>query len=331
MKLLYLAKPTYGGWVTFTAHMSLKYNYDVIKCSKRTEKRSRPFGYGVNYQNMSIEDILLIPEEELLVVACDKHKRHVLDCLRDGTSIVIHDPTEFKTFNFTVYNTAVNLERFNIFTIRKTVKDLLKEKFDLDAVFKLHPFYAYDLNAGLTNAQILALDAETFERKGAVATSRIDFDKHTDVIIEANKHGANIDIYGKKNDLYVYHKIMKNPDLNEEFEKSYKGSFGKSFEEINKILIPAKFMVDMSAIKGDGGGSQYSFLEAIYSKCVLIISEKWIEGVETMYSADYNCCVTKPEGYDLYMTIDRLPLDEYEYMMKGAYHELLKPHLNVKW
>jgi hypothetical protein len=316
MKLLYLAKPTFGGWVTFTAHMSLKYNYEVIKCGKRTEKRSRDFGYGVRYTNTSLEDILKIPAEELMVVCCDKSKRHIIPELKDDTSIVIHDPTELKGWTF-----LPQLLRLNVFTIRQTVHELLLNH-GVDNTFKIHPFYAYDLNDGVSPVS---------QREGAVATSRIDFDKHTDVIIEANKLGANIDIYGKKNDLYVYHKIMKNPDLSDEFEKSYKGSFGKSFEEINKILIPAKFMVDMSAIKGDGGGSQYSFLEAIYSKCVLIISEKWINGIETMYSADYNCCVTKPEGYDLFMTIDRLPLEDYEYIMKNAYTELLEPHLNVKW
>ena len=29
--LLYLAKPVYGGWVTFTAHLSHKYNVPIYK------------------------------------------------------------------------------------------------------------------------------------------------------------------------------------------------------------------------------------------------------------------------------------------------------------
>jgi hypothetical protein len=33
--LLYLAKPTYGGWVTFTAHLSLKYGLQINKISNR--------------------------------------------------------------------------------------------------------------------------------------------------------------------------------------------------------------------------------------------------------------------------------------------------------
>ena len=36
--LFYLAKPTYGGWVTFTAHLSKKNDYPIYKITKRTEK-----------------------------------------------------------------------------------------------------------------------------------------------------------------------------------------------------------------------------------------------------------------------------------------------------
>ena len=35
--LVYLAKPVYGGWVTFTAHLSQKYGYPIHKLTKKTE------------------------------------------------------------------------------------------------------------------------------------------------------------------------------------------------------------------------------------------------------------------------------------------------------
>ena len=43
--LLYLAKPIYGGWVTFTAHLSKKYDYPIYKITKNTEKNKRDYGY----------------------------------------------------------------------------------------------------------------------------------------------------------------------------------------------------------------------------------------------------------------------------------------------
>ena len=39
ISLVYLAKPIYGGWVTFTVHLAKKYNYRLYKVSKRTEKK----------------------------------------------------------------------------------------------------------------------------------------------------------------------------------------------------------------------------------------------------------------------------------------------------
>ena len=52
INLVYMAKPIYGGWVTFTSHLCLKYNCELLKIGKRTEKKKRKYGYGVNYQNM---------------------------------------------------------------------------------------------------------------------------------------------------------------------------------------------------------------------------------------------------------------------------------------
>ena len=31
VNLVYMAKPPYGGWVSFTAHLSKKYDYDLFK------------------------------------------------------------------------------------------------------------------------------------------------------------------------------------------------------------------------------------------------------------------------------------------------------------
>ena len=41
------------------------------------------------------------------------------------------------------------------------------------------------------------------------------------------------------------------------------------------------FVVDMSIIKGDGGGTQYTFLEAIYHDCALILHKEWVEAGDT--------------------------------------------------
>ena len=34
--LVYMAKPPYGGWVSFTAHLAKKFDYDLYKIGNKT-------------------------------------------------------------------------------------------------------------------------------------------------------------------------------------------------------------------------------------------------------------------------------------------------------
>ena len=94
MNLVYMSRPIYGGWVSFTAHLSLKNNYDVYKIGNRTEKSKRYFGYGVNYQNIILDDLL--KKDNLMIVALDKHHYDYLDKFPNNTKLVIHDPADVK-------------------------------------------------------------------------------------------------------------------------------------------------------------------------------------------------------------------------------------------
>ena len=39
LSLVYLAKPIYGGWVTFTVHLAKKYGYRLYKVGKHEPKK----------------------------------------------------------------------------------------------------------------------------------------------------------------------------------------------------------------------------------------------------------------------------------------------------
>ena len=58
VSLVYMARPIYGGWVTFTSHLCLKYDCNLYKIGKRTEKNTRDYGYGVKYQNLDINELI---------------------------------------------------------------------------------------------------------------------------------------------------------------------------------------------------------------------------------------------------------------------------------
>jgi hypothetical protein len=97
-------------------------------------------------------------------------------------------------------------------------------------------------------------------------------------------------------------------DLGEKwlFKQYYSGTFEKSFTT-SHILSEGKFMVDLSVLRHDGGGTQYTFLEAIHNDTVLIINRKWIENVNSKYcdfKEGYNCYAVS-NGQDLAEIINK--------------------------
>lgn len=316
LSLVYLAKPIYGGWVTFTTHLVKKFNYRLYKVGKRTEKKVRSFGYGVDYQNVSLDDLLTLPN--LLITAVDKHYWSIIPHLPADTRIVIHDPTELKLSqtkpNPLVQNECM-LSKFRIYTIRETVQSYLQDKFQLSSQFKLHPFYAYPT----------PLPGSNFH---AVSISRVDFDKNTDLILKANNLISNpkqrIQIFGAENRLYVHHKLG---ELN--FYQYWKGKFSKDYPllfENKDILKDTRFVVDMSTIKHDGGGSQYTFLEAIYQGCVLILHRDWVNQ-GSIFQEGVNCLAAEtPEELSNILTNST----NLEAIVSQS-RKLLEPHLQVCW
>ena len=308
--LVYMAKPVYGGWVTFTAHLNLKYNYPLFKIGKRTEPNKRNYGYGVQYQNLKMEDIL--QKSNLMITAIDKHYYEYLPYFPKGTLLVIHDPTELKGKENPILK---HIHNFKILTIRETVQKFLKENFNIDSEFKVHPFFEYEKDC-----------KEPLNYK-TVSVSRIDFDKNTDLLLKANlqlEQEKKIQIFGAENRLYVHHKLAQ---LN--FKDYWKGKYNKEYPllyEDKDILRGCKYMIDMSTIKNDGGGTQYTFLEAIYNDCVLILHDDWIDkGI--LFIRGKNCLGCRDEN-DIASILneDR----DYTKLVKES-KKILKKHIEVKW
>lgn len=311
IQLIYMARPAYGGWVSFTAHLALKHNLPLYKIGNRTEQskegepKYREFGYGVNYQNRAIDDL---PKGKILITAIDKTYYEFIPKLPDGTFLVIHDPTEVS--GKSAAPLVEHLHRFKLITIRESVKEYLQRELKLKSRFIIHPFFEYPYKK-----------AKRPEK--AISISRVDFDKHTDIILKANKILDNpIDIYGAINRQYVFFVLKKLG-----FEKYYKGTFPKDFESLSSLMENVKYIVDMSVIKHDGGGSQYTFLEAIYQECVLIINKKWIENQKTNFVHKKNCFVIADENE----LADILEKDPPVKSILAESKKLLEPHLRVNW
>jgi hypothetical protein len=318
--LLYLAKPVYGGWVTFTAHLSHKLNAPIYKIAQRNETFDREYGYECKYRNQSIGEIIKL--DNILITAVDKHYWEYLHLFPPETEIIIHDPTECKksrSLNPLVQSTDHSdkplLEHFKVITIRESVQEYLMNQFNVKSQFMPHPFFSY---------KIPKIDGLGHK---CVSIARIDFDKNTDILLKANQLLENksdhIYLFGAENRLYVHHKLK---ELN--IQEYWKGRFPKNLSPIydgKSILKDAKYMIDMSIIKGDGGGTQYTFLEAIYHDCILILHNDWINK-GSLFISGYNCIgVGSAEELAEFIKND-LPSDKYSEILMNS-KKILENHV----
>ena len=329
----------WGGTVTFTAHLLNSIGRKQVTRIGNVPKSSvitGNFGYGLDYQIVHSD---FLDETSKPFIVDFFNYNHVLRKLkRNDITIVIHDPTEVSEQN------APYLEYWNVICIRKAFQQYLKDKYDVHSRFLYHPFYAYptenDNSSSLAeyNNKNTKHDRDIKnEKRSTISICRVDYGKNTEIIMDANKllkkeekgaHDYTIKIHGPFNPQYVDHVLGGKQN----FSQYYQGTFAKSFEAISNILNKAKFVVDLSTIRNDGGGTQYTFLEAIHHGAALIINRKWIEDVGPKY------CDFK-EGYNCYAISNAHELAEIIKNSKNLdttrivnnSKKLMSRHVNAGW
>lgn len=299
-QFLYLHRFFFGGVTTFTAHLLYKLGYgqenkkiSILRPANKSERRLREFGYGLCYHNISLDNIknmkypfLTVIKDEYFNALCKINEDKTQE-RENNVTLVVHDHRDI-TDRMVSY-----IKNWKIITIRKTVQEYLKQRFDLDSLFLYHPFYPYPT-------------ISKSPKRGAVSISRIGFGKNIDIILRANSildsssHPHNNDqsiirLYGCPTPMYVYRHLGGDKG---DFKKYYYGKFDRSFTSLSYIISQTKFVVDLSLVKHDGGGTQYTFLEAIHNDCALILHRKWIKDVDPKYCdfrEGYNCFAVENE------------------------------------
>lgn len=269
--VLYATKVNIGGWATFTRHLVDSLNAQgeqarIVKLGNRDEPFERPFGPNHVYHNVTFDTLLYhIAKngDRCIIAALGKHYVEEAEQLIDaGAKVVVHDTAE---------STCRMELNHKPWAIRKT----LAKQFD--GVFIRHPYVKV---GGAIPAR---------RNKNIYATSRVDFDKNTTMILDANRLGAKIDIVGFENRLYTKFKVMPQyPEWKQSAEREhpYPKTGAGSFELLRNALA----MVDLTDIKGDGGGTQYTFLEAWDAGAIPIIGEWWIQNKDDMVQGN-NCLI----------------------------------------
>jgi len=264
--LFYLSNSKYGGFVSHTVHMARSlerrgWEARIVKVGARTESRMRPFLEDREYQNVSLEDAVMLARKDQAHITCVVWKHYGEEAealLRAGAGLTLHDPTEFAPDLLDLLRT----ERIETTVIRPANMLSLADE-GIQAQLIPQPYVPY---GGLDLGQ---------QRQNAVALSRVDWDKHTELIVEANAQlppEKRVEIWGAENRLFTFHTLEERWP---KWREQYRGPFDGGRAAV-QLAATHHYMVDMSAIKGDGGGSQYTFLEALEAGAQLVLNEAWL-------------------------------------------------------
>lgn len=260
----------FGGFPTYTAHLYRglrQFGYDPViwKISPSDRNTKLHFTHGLHARPVSMETALKkVSAEPSLIVTCYWRRmgHKIADILYAGAGIVLHDHSggDRGEFHTELLENIRAIGR-KVVLIREA-NLAYAEKRDLDCVFIPHPY---------VRVGPIAVP----RRYHAVAISRIDFDKHQEIIAEANDglpvHRRCV-IYGSMNRMYAFHKLDKDWP---KWRNAYLGEFPSGADAAVKLVAKASWMVDMSVIPGDGGGTQYTFLEAFDAETPCILNARW--------------------------------------------------------
>jgi hypothetical protein len=292
--LLYLAEPKFGGWVSFTEHLyrclkSQGHTVNLYTVGARLAPTLLPYSGSVMTQRIPAQAVSEL-SGALIVTALDSKNLEAANVLRSRkAAYVVHDPTELDD-----ERTAVFRKANHIFAIRKTMGAVLSGK-GLASSFIPHPYAPSNPTRNPS--------------RNAVAFSRLDWDKHTDLIAEANTivpANRRCCIYGAENTIYTFHKInTRFPN----WRNNYYGKFERTEGAGARLAASANWVVDMSAIKDDGCGTQYTFLEAWDGGAALIVNTKWTKDNKGELRDGFNCLAAR-DGAHLAALLERQPSAE---------------------
>jgi hypothetical protein len=299
--LFFMRRDFGGGSTSYTVHLylSLKqagYEPSIFRVTANGDGQIRPFSKyeGASYRNVTFDESIRIIETtpSIMTGACPEkdlwfRPTAIIDMMKAGMRCVVHDPNEFK-----IYDHARYVERPII--IRPTMR-----RFYNDSVFIQHPYVPWFKD-----------EAPPLEGRPlrAVSIARVTFVKRTEWILDANRllhEDSQVVLRGAENRLYTRHKILDQYPEYQQGSTGYPLVWGAGPQECAK----AKFAVDMTYFPDDGGGSQYSFMEAWDAGTINIVPRDWLRYEGEMQEAMNCISVDGPQGLADALTIAELAYD----------------------
>jgi len=287
--LFFFWKAFNGGTSSYTINLfhALKEagaNPSIYRVRARGEHFARKFAdyEGVEYTNITAEEALKIVKHtpSLMTAPCEKKlvpfdPDIIAKLLKKGMRYVIHDPQEFKVYE------ELGLTDYGApFCIRPAMKRLVE-----NAVFIPHPY----------RRTFGAFKPEHVERKKiAVCVARTTSVKRTNLILDANRllpKKLKVELRGNENRMYTHHVLAKKYP---EYKQGGKG-FPMIWGESSRECARAHLAVDFTYFKDDGGGSQYSFMDAWDAGTINVIHKDWLRYNGEMKDGENCIAVGSPE------------------------------------
>lgn len=278
---LFFLRPNLGGGTTsYTIHMvhalrAAGATVRLVRVKPKGEHFTRKFGAhdDIEYQNITLEDALKLAKKTPSLMTAPSNSKYLHDpdliakLMRAGMRITIHDPNEFEIYDH-LGNKKLIRQPF-------CIRPSMKQQFFKDAVYIPHPYKRFYQNEQPTG------------ELSAVSVARVTFVKRTHIILEANRALAppkRVVLRGWENRLYTRHVLCKKFP---EFKQGTTG-FPMGPDAAAKECHRAHFAVDLTYFPNDGGGSQYSFMEAWDAGSVNIVHRDWLRYKGEMKD-DWNC------------------------------------------
>lgn len=273
INLFFMYRQFGGGTTAFTAHLyrALElagYEPHILRPKERSEERQRTFAKydGVLYRNVSVKEALKLAKKHPSVLTAPCNSKYlefdpniIEKLIKVGMRVVVHDPNELEIYDHHDY---VKKGKRPI-CIRPTMKKFYPKALEIP-----HP---YVRRYGGDSPPPLHATREWL----AMSVARVTFVKRTEIIMAANRllePNQRVVLRGAENRLYTRHKLRK---LFPEYEQGHTG-FPMVWHASAEECARAQYAVDMTWFPHDGGGSQYSFMEAWDAGTVNIIHKDWL-------------------------------------------------------
>lgn len=236
-----------------------------FKVGAKTQRKWRmPKHGGYTYRILSLEDALvLIANPQYLnllshLTVAEKEMDLAVPMIEAGCSFFLRATKDAHPRLIK----ALQKSGSNILTIREHVSRVIKKEHGLNSTPVPHVYIPSKY-----------ADMKARKQYNAVTINRVAHNKRMDIVLEANRLlplGKKVHIFGVESRQYTHFKLdVEYPGWREYYHGQFPIGMGPF------IAKKADFVVDMSDMGDDGGGTQNTFLEAWEAGAVLVLNRKW--------------------------------------------------------